>query len=189
MISAEKLACPGCSADLVVNSTGGYRRYGCSGCGAIVCGLAVLKHVTSEQVGKQIWANAMNSAEPEGGTGGYCPFCHNRMIASPVDAGRIGICRFCEMVFADRTAQQQMPASGAVTMLSDETVVQKCSNCGAVIDDTSGEKCSYCGALLQVREKVAVLPAPPVQRRPQTRGGKIARIAGEVIGGILESPF
>jgi Zn-finger nucleic acid-binding protein len=173
--------CPGCAAGLVVGATQGKRRYVCTSCGGLLCGVAVFREIAGAEHGQRLWAAAVE-AGPAGNTG-PCPFCSAEMRASPHEQGRVWICMTCEMAWVDKVALGALMPQGASAPVAAETTVTRCPNCGAPLEHSWDEQCAYCGAALEAPTKVVVVDRDSGMP-PEHESGW--HEAGEVIGGIIE---
>jgi DNA-directed RNA polymerase subunit RPC12/RpoP len=183
MVANEKLLCPGCSGDLMVNQVDGLRQYVCVGCGGTVLTIAVLRQLEGDLAG-HIWTEPPSSASGEV----RCPFCSQPMQpkalpalpAGPIGAaepagaagaagpagaagaagpaGAAAICRPCEAAWLDKQAVLSLPDKSAPPRPTLASESLKCAQCGAPVANSWDEKCQFCGASLHAPTQVVVLP-------------------------------
>ncbi len=171
-----------------MSATTGRRRYSCTACGALLCGIAVLRSLIGDQPAQHIWTAADDTQQTD--DTGRCAFCFNHMRPSPTEDGRMWICKTCEVVWLDKEALAALPSETAARSgLTAENLVSHCENCGAPIEHSWDEQCEYCGAALSPPTKVVVVENSTDQLAGTGPGaGRRSgwHIAGEVIGGIVE---
>lgn len=147
--------CPGCGATLSIEVTVGKRYYSCPSCGGVCAGIAIFREIVGQQVGHQLWAEAL---QVEDGSGtGPCPFCQAAMKPAPVENGRVWACKTCEMAWLDRPALVAMTTgSGPRLEVGTEESVPRCENCGAPLLHSWDKHCTYCLAPIVQRTKFEV---------------------------------
>jgi hypothetical protein len=136
----------------VISVVEGKRRYLCTGCGGLLCGVAVLKELAGAEHGQHLWSAAIEAEQP--GETGPCPFCKANMKATPLEHGRLWICVTCEMAWVDRTALGALRPDGSGLPVYSATIVAHCGNCGAPVEHSWDEQCPYCGAALETSSDV-----------------------------------
>jgi Zn-finger nucleic acid-binding protein len=175
-MSSEQLSCPGCSGPLEARQVEGFRQYGCSECGGVVIGTAVLRQLAGP-AGQHIWTA---EPAPSGASPLRCPFCSQQMEGKTIPAGNAATCKVCEVVWLDKQAVSALPvhapAPDGQPSLESEAQAARCEQCGAPIANSWDEHCRYCGAAIHAPTKVVVLPsgspADPLRREDESWGGK-----------------
>jgi len=164
----------------------GKRRYGCSSCNAVLCGVAVFRGLVGDEAVQHLWSDNLISDPPgtsavTGDRSGHCPFCFGVMKRSQVPSGRAMVCRICEMIWIDPAALACLPIVDLQRGPRIQDLIPRCGNCGAAIEHSWDESCKFCGATVVAPTKVLVIPSPS--------GGGVGdgwRIVGKVLGGLFD---
>lgn len=164
-----------------MSAADGKRRYICSSCGALACGVPIFRGMVGDEHGRRLWAAAAGAAGEQ--HTGPCAFCSIEMKPAPAERGRTWICVNCEMVWLDKEALAGLETPATASEVPAEETVTRCENCGAPLVHTWDEKCEYCGAALGAPEKVVVIETDAGDAPSHESGW---RKAGELIGGIVE---
>lgn len=158
----EGWSCPHGHGVLIRNDVNGV-HHTCDTCRGFAVTIWLLDELLADGAGAGIWRSAAGVAAG----GEPCPVCATPMrpVAPPApgtDAGRLEVCRACEVVWVDAMVIPLLPVHPGIAAVGaaapDPT---HCPTCGAPYDDYLSDRCRYCRSRI-IRGAPDALGAPEV---------------------------